>query len=167
MASDLNNICVSGRLTRDPESFTAGKSIGVNLALACNRDYVREGEPEVDYLDVVAFGQPAEYAAQYFKKGDYTLVTGRLRIEEFVGQDQVKRKKPVIKAQSLQAGPKSTGAPSSGSGPAKSSEGDTDYFAEPSEARAPARPAAPKGTGGRAYVPPVNLSDGDESDPYS
>jgi single-strand DNA-binding protein len=96
---DCNNVVVSGRLTRDPEARnTGGENSVTKLGLALNRAWKNskgETQKEVTFIDVDAWGSTGEVALKYLKKGDCTLVVGRLKQEEWT--DKEGNKKSAIK----------------------------------------------------------------------
>jgi single-strand DNA-binding protein len=77
-----------GRLTKDPEirSTADGKTIA-SYSLAVNRSFKRDGDPDADFLNCVAFGKPAEFAEKYFKKGMQILVTGRIQTGSYTNKE--------------------------------------------------------------------------------
>ena len=67
----MNKVILMGRLTRDPEvrySQAAEPLAVARYALAVNRRFKRQGEPEADFINCVAFGKAGEFAEKYFKK---------------------------------------------------------------------------------------------------
>lgn len=90
----MNKIILLGRLVRDPETRYSQSAEPVAIArytLAVNRGFKREGEPEADFINVVAFGKRGEFAGKYFKKGQQVAVVGRLQISTYDDKDGVKR----------------------------------------------------------------------------
>jgi single-strand DNA-binding protein len=77
-----------GRLTKDPEirSTADGKTIA-SYSLAVNRSFKRDGDPDADFLNCVAFGKSAEFAEKYFKKGMQILVTGRIQTGSYTNKE--------------------------------------------------------------------------------
>lgn len=78
----MNKAILMGRLTRDPEMrYSQGaNSIAVaRYSLAVDRRFRRDGDPEADFFNIVAFGKAAEFAEKYFKKGLKVVVVGRLQ----------------------------------------------------------------------------------------
>ena len=68
----MNKVILMGRLTRDPEMrYSQGaNSIAVaRYSLAVDRRFRRDGDPEADFFNIVAFGKAAEFTEKYFKKG--------------------------------------------------------------------------------------------------
>ena len=90
----MNKVILMGRLTRDPEVRYSQGAQGTAVSrysLAVNRSYKREGEPETDFINIVAFGKRGEFAGKYFKKGMMVAVVGELRISNFTDKDGNKR----------------------------------------------------------------------------
>jgi single-strand DNA-binding protein len=82
MASDVNQITVSGNLGADPEMrYTpTGKAI-TTFKLATNRTYMKGDEKvqETLWTKVECWGKTAEIVDQYLKKGRKVLVIGTLK----------------------------------------------------------------------------------------
>lgn len=90
----MNKVILMGRLTRDPElrySQSANPIAVANYALAVRRQFQREGEPDVDFINIVAFGKAGEFAEKYFQKGQMVSVVGRLQIGSWEDKEGVKR----------------------------------------------------------------------------
>ncbi|MCL1998988.1 MAG: single-stranded DNA-binding protein [Turicibacter sp.] len=82
----MNKVILIGRFTRDPEIRYSQAAEPVAIArftLAVNRRFKREGEPDADFINCVAFGKSAEFVEKYFKKGMQAAVAGRLTIRTF------------------------------------------------------------------------------------
>lgn len=79
-----------GRLTRDPEiRYTTGeKSTCIaRYSLAVNRSFKRDGEPEADFFNCVAFGKSGEFAEKFLKKGMQILITGRIQTGSYTNRE--------------------------------------------------------------------------------
>lgn len=88
MSKGFNNVIIMGNVTRELDLRTTPDGTNVTqFSLAVNR--MKEG---VDFIDCVAFAQPAEVLAKYLKKGDRVLVKGRLKQHTWV-QDEANRSK--------------------------------------------------------------------------
>lgn len=97
----LNRIIVMGRLVRDPElrHTQAGKAV-TSFTLAVDRDFKgQNGEREVDFIDIVAWGNTAEFVCSYMGKGRLIAVDGRLQIREWTDRDGGKRRSAEIVAE--------------------------------------------------------------------
>lgn len=78
----MNKVILMGRLTRDPEvrySQSANPVAVARYGLAVRKQYVKQGEAEVDFFNIVAFGKAGEFAEKFFKKGQMVAVIGRLQ----------------------------------------------------------------------------------------
>ena len=83
--SDLNQVIISGRLTRDAslKNLPSGSSVA-ELSVASNRiwnDRNGDKQEETVFVDVDLWGKQSNYFGNNLKKGDYVMVTGRLRRE--------------------------------------------------------------------------------------
>lgn len=104
MATDLNNVMLIGRLTKDPESkyLPSGMAV-VEFSIANNYYMSNKGSNEVNYFDVVAFGKMAETVAKYLTKGKQIAITGTLRQDRWQDKDtNMARSKVRIIMQSMQ-----------------------------------------------------------------
>jgi single-strand DNA-binding protein len=90
----LNRVILIGRLTRDPElRLTAGGTVPVaNFSLAVDRPFAKEGQPDVDFIDCVAWRSLGETVAKYMTKGRLVAVEGRLAVRTYETQDGGKRR---------------------------------------------------------------------------
>ena len=66
----INRIVLTGRLTRDLElrRTQSGTSV-VSFTLAVDRNFKKEGQPEADFINCVAWNRQAEAMAQYLHRG--------------------------------------------------------------------------------------------------
>lgn len=88
----LNHIILMGRLTRDPELRRTTTDTPVSsFTLAVDRDYSKN-DGKVDFIDIVAWRQTAEFVQRYFKKGRMAVVEGRLQIREWNDKEGNKRR---------------------------------------------------------------------------
>jgi single-strand DNA-binding protein len=90
----LNRVILIGRLANDPELKYTPSGIAVStFRVAVNRTYSNpQGEREADFIDVVAWRQNAEFAANYLGKGRLVAVEGKLQIRQYQAQDGTKRR---------------------------------------------------------------------------
>ena len=86
----MNTICLTGRLTRDPE-LRALPDVTPLCFLRLAVDGGRDRDPV--YIDVTTFGAGAEACARYLAKGRYVEVEGRLRYNEWEAKDGTRRSK--------------------------------------------------------------------------
>lgn len=75
----INLSIVEGRLTKDIElRYTQNNKAHTNFTVACNRGKDQQGNDlGADYISVSAWGNWAEMASKWFKKGDGIIVIGR------------------------------------------------------------------------------------------
>lgn len=86
----MNKVILMGRLTRDPDiRYSQGENATAvaRYALAVNRSFKREGEPDADFINCVAFGRAAEFAEKYLKKGSRILISGRIQTGSYTDRD--------------------------------------------------------------------------------
>ena len=78
-----------GRLTRDPEvRYTQGNNTAVcSFSLAVNRRFKQEGQPDADFINVVAWAKTAEFVSKYFTKGQQVAVCGHLQTRNYDDKD--------------------------------------------------------------------------------
>ncbi len=81
----MNKVILMGRLTRDPEMrFTQGNNTAVcSFSLAVNRRVKLEGQPEADFINVVAWAKTAEFVGKYFTKGQLVGAIGRIQTRNY------------------------------------------------------------------------------------
>lgn len=112
----LNKVFLFGNLTRDPElkSLPNGTAV-TSFGLATNRVYKdAQGakQEQVEFHNIVIFGRQAETSAQYLKKGQGVMIEGRIQTRSWDDKTTGEKKyRTEIIADSVQFGPKSTGAP--------------------------------------------------------
>ncbi len=74
----MNNVCQSGRVTRDPQlrKTNSGTAV-VAFNLAVNRDRIgKDGKKMVDFIPCVIWRKGAENFVKYVKKGTLVEITG-------------------------------------------------------------------------------------------
>lgn len=90
----MNKVILMGRLVKEPE---VRYSQGVNpvavarYTLAVSRRLKKEGEPEADFINCVAFGKSGEFVERFFRKGQMVSVVGRLQVRSWDDKDGTKR----------------------------------------------------------------------------
>ena len=75
----MNKVILTGNLVREPElkQTPSGKNVVTN-AVAVRRDMKDEnGEYPTDFVEIVIWGQQAEYVSKYGHKGDRVELSGR------------------------------------------------------------------------------------------
>lgn len=75
----MNNVCLMGRLTRDPELRTVKGDVPVaKFTLAVDRPRYGQGEKKADFIPVVTWRKTAEFVDKWYKKGILVYVVGRI-----------------------------------------------------------------------------------------
>ena len=90
----MNVICLVGRLVHDPEikSTNSGSRVST-FAIAVDRNRPgQDGQRLVDYIDIVVWNKTAEFVCNYFKKGSWIAVNGRLETRSYEDKNGNKRK---------------------------------------------------------------------------
>lgn len=119
----LNHITIMGRLTRDVELRRTGSGTPVaSFTIAVDRDFgkTESGEKEVDFIDVVAWRNTAEFVEKYFSKGRMAVVSGRLQIRNWTDKDGNKRRTAEVVADNVYFGDSKN-----------SNNADTGYYSAP------------------------------------
>lgn len=90
----MNKAILMGRLTRDPDiRYTQGEEpiCVARYTLAVDRRYKRDGEPEADFINCVAFGRRAEFAEKYLQKGTKIVISGRIQTGSYTNREGRKK----------------------------------------------------------------------------
>ena len=102
----LNKCMVIGNLGKDPEMrYTPSGQAVTQFTVAVNRNYKdQQGErqEETEWFRIVCWGQQAEFAAEYLRKGAKVYVEGRLQTRQWEGQDGQKRYTTELVANTIQ-----------------------------------------------------------------
>lgn len=111
----VNSVVLIGRLVRDPELRTtqAGKQVA-NFSIAVNRRFKGSDGVEVDFFNINAWGNSAEFVANYLGKGRLVAVEGRLQSRKYTTQDGAQREVVEVIAENVQGldRPRDDAAPS-------------------------------------------------------
>ncbi len=100
MAGSYNRVILVGNLTRDPEiRYTQSGKAVTKFSLAVNNPRNKE---ETTFVDIVAWDRLGETCNTYLKKGQNTLVEGRLVIRTYDDKDGNKRKATEVVIDNMQ-----------------------------------------------------------------
>ncbi|MSU60575.1 MAG: single-stranded DNA-binding protein [Candidatus Staskawiczbacteria bacterium] len=115
---NLNKVFVLGNVTRDPEmrALPSGQQVA-SFGIATNRFYTDQAgqkKQEAEFHNIVAFGKLADIVSRYLTKGSLVLIEGRIKTSNWQGSDGVKKFKTEIIAETLQLGPRPSGAGQTG-----------------------------------------------------
>ena len=89
----MNKVILMGRLTRDPEvrySQGATATAIARFSIAVDRRFKRDGEPDADFINCVAFGKTGEFIERYGHKGTKFVVEGRIQTGSYTNKDGVR-----------------------------------------------------------------------------
>jgi len=91
----LNKAMIIGNLGRDPEMrYTPNGQAVTQFTVAVNRNYKDQDgawQEETEWFRVVVFGQQAERAAEYLRKGFKVYIEGRLQTRQWEDREGQKR----------------------------------------------------------------------------
>jgi single-strand DNA-binding protein len=97
----LNSVTLVGRVGKEPEvKYFESGSVVCRFTLAVKRRKKDSDEP--DWFDLEVWGQPAQIAADYVRKGSLIGVSGALKFDYW--QDKttgISRSKPLIRVDRL------------------------------------------------------------------
>lgn len=85
----MNKAILLGRLTRDPEVRYGGENntAVARYAIAVNRTYKRDGEPDADFFNCVSFGKQGEFVEKYLRRGMKVLLEGEIRNNSYTNRN--------------------------------------------------------------------------------
>ena len=89
----MNKIILLGRLSKDVEvRYTqTNNTMVASFTLAVNRRFKQEGQPDADFINIVAWSKLAEFCSKYFKKGQQVTLVGRLQTRSWEDENGQKR----------------------------------------------------------------------------
>ena len=84
----MNTWCGIGRIVADPEmKYTNGGVTIAKFRLAVPRRFKKEGQPDTDFLNCLAFGKTAEFVEKYFRKGMKAACTGSIQTGSYKNRE--------------------------------------------------------------------------------
>ena len=110
--SDLNEVVISGRLTRDSElRYTPSGTAVTDVVIASNRIWSKDGEKqeETTFVDVTIWGKQAESLHTYLSKGRHLMIVGRLKLNKWETEEGDKRSKLTMVAEKINLSPSGGG----------------------------------------------------------
>ena len=153
MAS-VNKVILVGNLGADPEiRYTPNNEQVTNIRLATTDTWrdkqTGEKREQTEWHRIVFFGNLAEIAGQYLKKGSSVYIEGRLRTRKWQGQDGQDRYSTEIVADQMQmlGLDEGMGTPSEEGGSAARAAAPARSTAGPSSRPAPQASPAPAASG--------------------
>ncbi|MDO4673040.1 MAG: single-stranded DNA-binding protein [Porphyromonadaceae bacterium] len=109
----INRVILIGRLTKAPElrKTQSGTSV-VSYTLAVNRNIQKDGQPDADFIQCVAWNKTADLMEQYLHKGSLIGIEGRIQTRSYDNQQGQKTYVTEVMTESIQfLEPKSTTEP--------------------------------------------------------
>ncbi len=102
--ANLNKVMLIGRLAADPELRRTQSDLAVtSFSVAVNRRYNKDqAQQAVDFIDVVAWRNQAEFVTKYFKKGSAIFVSGSLQVRPWKDKDGNNRRSVEVVADDIQ-----------------------------------------------------------------
>ena len=99
----MNSVSIIGRLTRDPELRSTASNISVcSFTVAVDRRFKSEGQPDADFINIVAWRQAAEFVAKYFTKGSRIGITGSIQTRNWEDDEGKKHYETEVIANSVE-----------------------------------------------------------------
>ena len=145
----MNKVVLMGRLTRNPDvRYSQGErsTCIARYTLAVNRRFKRDGEPDADFINCVAFGRQGEFAEKYLKQGTKIVISGRIQTGSYTNREGVRVYTTDIVVEEQDFAESKANAASYGGGyPQAGYQG-----AEAAQPQAPARPDPANASGGHA-----------------
>lgn len=86
----MNKVILMGRLVRDVDvRYSQGENpmAIARYTLAVDRKFKRDGEPNADFINCIAFGKNGEFAEKYLHKGIKILVEGRWQSGNYTNRE--------------------------------------------------------------------------------
>ena len=85
----MNKWCGVGRLSKDVELRHSqdGKTAIARTNIAVDRKIKKDGDPEADFFNLIAFGKTAEFLDKYFRKGSRVAIVGRVENDNYTDKD--------------------------------------------------------------------------------
>ena len=99
----FNTVIISGRLTANPELKTTngGKSV-CSFTIAVERKFKQGGDYPTDFIDIVAWGNTAEFVSKYFSSGQMIGVEGAIQTRKYTDKNGNQRTAFEILANNVQ-----------------------------------------------------------------
>jgi single-strand DNA-binding protein len=119
MAS-FNKVILIGNMTADPElkQTQTGTSV-CSFSIAVNRRFSKNEQGQtVDFINIVAWRQSADFVCRYFKKGNPILICGQLQTRTWTDNQGQKRYATEVVADEVSfVAPSGNGSAPAGNGP--------------------------------------------------
>lgn len=98
----MNLVVLVGRLAQDPTLRTTQNGTSMcTFSIAVDRRYKNPNQPDVDFIDTIAWGKTAEVISQYLTKGRQIAIQGRIQNSQYQAQDGSKRTRTQVVIESF------------------------------------------------------------------
>ncbi len=99
----FNKVILVGRMCTDPElKYTPSGVAVANFRIAVDRPFKNaQGDKETDFIDVVAWRQPAEFVNKFISKGRLVMVEGALQVRQWETPDGQRRRHAEVVVENL------------------------------------------------------------------
>lgn len=89
----MNKVILIGRLAKDPEmKYLAQTGNAVSkFSLAVDRAYMKDGQKQTDFFNIVVWGKQAENVANYLTKGSLIALDGEIQNRSYENNNGEKR----------------------------------------------------------------------------
>lgn len=84
----MNKVILTGRIASEVETrrTNSGKAVAT-YRLAVDRRFKKDGQPDADFLNCVAFGNNGEFADKYLSKGMKIAIEGSIQTRSYENKD--------------------------------------------------------------------------------
>lgn len=106
--SDVNELVISGRLTRDCELRKTPNGTSVtDIIVASNRIWSKDGDrqEEATFVDVTIWGRQAESLSTFLTKGRHVMIVGRLKLNKWETDEGERRSRLTVVAEKVNLTP--------------------------------------------------------------
>jgi single-strand DNA-binding protein len=121
----MNNVNVTGRLTRKPELVETKANIKISTLRVA---IARRGDAGAVFCDVKTFGKQAAACVEHLDKGRLVAIEGRLELDQWESKGQ-KRSRLYIVGERVEFIDRPTDEPAKAAAEALASEGETERVA--------------------------------------
>lgn len=100
----VNKVILLGNLGSDPEIRQVGETKVANFNIATSEKYKkRDGTTveETEWHRIELWGNQAELAEKYLKKGNTVYIEGKIKTEEYIDKDGIARRTVKIKGDTM------------------------------------------------------------------
>ena len=82
----MNNVCLIGRLTKDPDlKYTQAGQAVAQFTIAVDNPFSKD--KQADFIQCIVWAKAAENMAKYCQKGKMVSVVGRIQTRNYEGSD--------------------------------------------------------------------------------